>query len=75
VLLGVAIAIATTVRYWSHAPKTDSGVLHAIFVFFLTFYIAMFAATLIGVFFVKRLFPPKLEDYEEYSKQAHYTPL
>ena len=41
----------------------------------MTYVITSLAAVFFGSIFVKRIFLPKLEDYEEYSKQAHYTAL
>ena len=73
------LAFAVTWRYWlpvfsnNAKPLLPFGwtvaliiLVHSVFVFLVAFFGAMFA---------KRKFPPTLEDYEEYSKQAHYTPL
>jgi hypothetical protein len=41
----------------------------------VAYLVTLFAAKIVGFIFAKRIFPPNLEDYEEYSKQAHYTAL
>jgi len=74
-ILGAAVAAAATYRYWLSAPRTDAGVWHAFAILWLTCVITSLAAIFFGSIFVKRIFPPKLEDYEEYSKQARYTAL
>jgi hypothetical protein len=73
--VAIVVGAAVTWRYWLAAPRTDAGLFQAIALFFLTFYITMMVVIIFGTIYVKRIFPPKLEDYEEYSKQAHYTPL
>ena len=74
-ILAAAVAAAATYKYWLSAPRTDAGVRHAFAVLCLTYVTTSLAAVFFGSIFVKRIFPPKLEDYEEYSKQAHYTAL
>jgi hypothetical protein len=73
--VAIVVGAAVTWRYWIAAPRTDAGLFQAIALFFVTFYITMMVVIIFGTIYVKRIFPPKLEDYEEYSKQAHYTPL
>lgn len=73
--MSIAVGVAVTWRYWLTAPRTDAGLWRAFGLFWLTFYITLFVVTILGTIYFKRIFPPKLKDYEEYSKQAHYTPL
>jgi hypothetical protein len=73
--MAIAVGVAVTWRYCLTTPMTDAGIWRAVGLFWLTSYITLFVVTLFGSIYVKRIFPPKLEDYEEYSKQAHYTPL
>jgi predicted RNA-binding Zn-ribbon protein involved in translation (DUF1610 family) len=74
-VLAIAVAVTVCCRYWAVAPKTDAGVWHAYLLLLLTFGVTSLVAGALGGIFVKRIFPPTLEDYEEYSKQAHYTAL
>jgi hypothetical protein len=69
------VAATVTYRYWLSAPRTDAGVWHAFAVLYLTFLVTAFVATIFGFIFGKQIPPPKLEDFEVYSKQAHYEPL
>jgi heme/copper-type cytochrome/quinol oxidase subunit 2 len=73
--MAIAVGVAVTWRYCLTASMTDAGIWRAFGLFWLTFYMTLTVATIFGTIYVKRIFPPKLEDYEEYSKQAHYTPL
>jgi hypothetical protein len=73
--IAIVIGVAVTWRYWLTAPRSDAGLWRAFGLFWLTFYMTLMVVTIFGTIYVKRIFPPKLEDYEEYSKQAHYTPL
>jgi hypothetical protein len=73
--MAIVVGVVVTWRYWLTAPRTDAGLWSAFAVFWLTFYMTLTVVTIFGTIYVKRIFPPKLEDYEEYSKQAHYTPL
>jgi hypothetical protein len=73
--VAISAGVAVTWRYWQSSPRTDAGVWHAFAVFCLTFYSTLAVVTIFGTIYVKRIFPPDLEDYEEYSKQAHYTAL
>ena len=75
IAVAIAVGISVTSRYWLTAPKTDVGVWYAFGLFALTFYTTLAVVTIFGLVLAKRIFPPRLEDYEEYSKQAHYTPL
>ena len=75
VLLAIAVAVTIGLRYWAAAPRTDAGVWHTYLVLLFTFSITVLLATLLGSILVKRIFPPTLDDFEEYSKQAHYTAL
>jgi hypothetical protein len=73
--VALAVGVAITWRYCLTAPMTDAGIWRAFALFSLTFYITLAVVTIFGQILAKRIFPPGLEDYEEYSKQAHYTPL
>jgi type VI protein secretion system component VasK len=74
-VMAMSVGVAVTWRYWLTAPRTDAGVWRAFAVFWLTFYFTLAVVTILGTIYVKRIFRPHLEDYEEYSKQAHYTAL
>jgi hypothetical protein len=39
------------------------------------FSITVLLTASLGSILVKRIFPPTLDDFEEYSKQAHYSVL
>lgn len=71
----IAVGVLVTWRYRLTAPRTDAGLWRAFGLFWLTFYVTLTVVTIIGLILAKRIFPPKLEDYEEYSKPAHYTSL
>jgi hypothetical protein len=73
--VAIAVGVAVTWRYWLTAPHSDAGIWRAFALFWLTFYITLAILTFFGQILAKRIFRPRLEDYEEYSKQAHYTPL
>ena len=73
--MATAVGVGVTWRYCLTAPMTDAGIWRAFGLFWLTFYLTLTVVTIFGTIYIKRIFPPKLEDYEEYSKQAHYTPL
>jgi hypothetical protein len=71
----VAVAGTFGYTYWISAPMTNTRFWHGCVLLILTLLISGFVVTFLGVIFAKRIFPPKLEDYEEHSKQAHYTAL
>jgi hypothetical protein len=73
--IAIVTGVAVTWRYWLTAPRSDAGLWRAFGLFWLTFYLTLMVVTIFGTIYVKRIFTPKLEDYVEYSKQAHYTPL
>jgi hypothetical protein len=75
--LSLATVVAFTVaqRHWAAGPRTNPGLMHAYILFLVTYFVALSIGTILSIILVKRIFPPRLEDYEEYSKQAHYTPL
>jgi hypothetical protein len=60
-------------RFWISAPMTDARLGQVLLVFFVGLYATLAIAIIIGTIFVKRIYPPTLADFEEYSKQAHYT--
>jgi uncharacterized membrane protein (DUF485 family) len=73
----VTVALAGTFgyQYWISAPITNARFWYGCVLSLLTFLISGFVVTCFGVIFAKRIFPPTLEDYEEYSKRPHYTAL
>jgi hypothetical protein len=73
--VAVSVGVAVTWKYWLTAPKSDAGVWRAFAVFWLTLYLTLTVVTIFGTIYVKRIFPPNLADYEEYSKQARYMAL
>lgn len=73
--LAVAVGAAVAWRFWSSAPETDASLQHAFTLLCVAYLVTLFAAKIVGFIFAKRIFPPNLEDYEKYSKQAHYTAL
>jgi hypothetical protein len=75
VVLAVAVAVTIGLRYWATAPRTDAGVWHTYLLSLFTFSITVLLTASLGSILVKRIFPPTLDDFEEYSKQAHYTAL
>ena len=75
VVLAAPVAATVGLRYWATAPRTDASVWHAYFLLLFAFAITFLVAGVLGSIFAKRIFPPPLDDYEEYSKQAHYTAL
>lgn len=68
--LATVVAFAVAYRNWAAGSRTNSGL-----VFLFTYFVALSIVTVLSTILVKRIIPPQLEDYEEYSKQAHYTPL
>ena len=75
VVLAVAVAVTIGVRYWATAPRTDAGVWHTYLLSLFMFSITVLLTASLGSILVKRIFPPTLDDFEEYSKQAHYSAL
>jgi hypothetical protein len=73
--LATVVAFTVAYRHRGAGPRTNGDLWHAYIAFLLTYVVAVSVVTSLSVILVKRLFPPQLEDYEEYSKQAHYTPL
>jgi DNA-directed RNA polymerase subunit RPC12/RpoP len=68
--LAAVVAFTVAHRHLAAGSRTDP-----VLVFLLTSFVALSIVTVLSTILVKRIFPPQLEDYEEYSKQAHYTPL
>jgi hypothetical protein len=75
IVLAAAVAVTIGLRYCATAPRTDAGVWHTYFLLLFTFGITFLLTASLGSILVKRIFPPTLDDFEEYSKQAHYTAL
>ena len=75
VVLAAAVAVTSGLRYSATAPRTDAGVWHTYFLLLFTFAVTFLVSGTLGSIFAKRIFPPPLDDYEEYSKQAYYTAL
>ena len=75
ITLAAAATVPSVLRYWATAPRTDAGVFHTYLLLLFTFGITFLLTVFIGGILVKYIFPPTLDDFEEYSKQAHYTAL
>ena len=73
--LGIALVVLVTCGPWASAPRTDSALWRVFLRGILLYGLTAVVATFLGGIFAKRIFPPELEDCEEYSKQAHYTAL
>jgi|SRR5580658_6110836 hypothetical protein len=74
-VLAAVVTVIIGLRYWATPPRTDAGVWRASFLLLFTFCITSLLTACLGSILVKRIFPPTLDDFEEYSKQAHYTAL
>jgi hypothetical protein len=74
-VLAAVVTVAVGLGYWATPPKTDAGVWRASFLLLFTFCISSFVTAALGSILLKRIFPPTLDDFEEYSKQAHCISL
>ena len=74
-VLAAAVTVTIGLRYWATAPRTDAGVWHTYLLLLFTFFITLLLTAFLGGILVKLIFPPTLDDFEEYSKQAQYTAL